>query len=207
MSPQSFADDLAYIRDLAEAGQKAPLLGGRFLAWWGGLTTLAYFLHYAIVRDLFGWPPGAFMVLWIGYILLGVGGSYVLGGMGLRGKPGAASTGNRVAVLVWKSGGLMLGAFFLGAGIRAWMGHGTVDAFNWSVPLVLGTYGLAQYVSGTIAGNRTLIRAGQAAIAAVVPAVMMVGMPEVWTTGAIIAALTVFLPGLLLMRNEPSATV
>jgi len=29
MSPQSLTDDLAYVRDLAEAGQKAPLLGGR----------------------------------------------------------------------------------------------------------------------------------------------------------------------------------
>ena len=41
MSPQSLTDDLAYVRDLAEAGQKAPLLGGRFLILWGALTTLA----------------------------------------------------------------------------------------------------------------------------------------------------------------------
>ncbi|HPF24821.1 MAG TPA: hypothetical protein PK417_15145 [Hyphomonas sp.] len=206
MSPQSLADDLAYIRDLAEAGQKAPLLGGRFLAWWGGLTTLAYFLHYAIVRDLFGWPETAFLVLWIGYAAIGLVGSMALQATVSHNKPGAASTGNRVTVRVWKSAGLMLGAYFLGATVRA-MTAGSVDAFNWSVPLVLGTYGLAQYVSGWIAGNRTLIRAGQAALAAVVPAVILVGTPEVWTTGAIIAALTVFLPGIILMRNEPSATV
>ncbi|MEZ6000183.1 hypothetical protein [Hyphomonas sp.] len=206
MSPQSIADDLAYIRDLAEAGAKAPLLGGRFLAWWGGLTTLAYFGHYAIVRGLVDVPPYALAVLWIGYAALGLSGTWVLRASLSRGKPGASSTGNRVSTLVWRSSGILLGAYFIGASVRAGM-SGNFDAFNNSVPFVLGVYGLAQYVSGWMAGNRILIRAGQAALAAVVPAVMMTGTPEIWTTGAIIAAIAVLIPGLLLMRSEPSDTI
>lgn len=36
MQDTTLKDDLAYVRDLAEAGQQAPLLGGRFLVFWGG---------------------------------------------------------------------------------------------------------------------------------------------------------------------------
>ena len=36
MSHSSLTDDLSYLRDMAEAGQNAPLLGGRFLSWWAG---------------------------------------------------------------------------------------------------------------------------------------------------------------------------
>ena len=63
MSPQSLADDLAYIHDLAEAGQRAPLLGGRFLAWWGGLTMLAYIGQYLIVTGISGLPPSAISLM------------------------------------------------------------------------------------------------------------------------------------------------
>ena len=206
MSHQSLTDDLAYVRDLAEAGQKAPLLGGRFLAWWGGLTTVAYLAHYAISQGYVGLPASALAVLWIGYAILGLVGTFLLQSSLSGGRPGENSTGNKVSTLVWKTTGLFLGAYFLGAFLRSLM-VSDFGAFFWSVPVVLGAYGLAQYVSGRIAGNRILIRAGQAAISAVVPAVMTVGQPEVWTTGAIIVALTVFLPGILLMRNEPSDTV
>lgn len=207
MSPQSIADDLAYIRDLAEAGEKAPLLGGRYLVWWGGLTTLAYLVHYSIAEGMFGLQPSAFGILWIGYVVLGVGVSFSLNATFGPGKPGAASTGNRVSALVWKSAGLFLGAYFTGAFLKAAL---TADGFNpfiWSVPLVIGVYGLAQYVGGMIAGNRVLTLAGQAALIATVPAVLLVGSNPLWLLGAAVAAFCILLPGILLMRNEPSATV
>ncbi len=39
---QPSADDIAYIRQLSESGARAPLIGGRFMAWWGLLLTIAY---------------------------------------------------------------------------------------------------------------------------------------------------------------------
>ena len=207
MSPQSLAEDLAYIRDLAEAGQKAPLLGGRFLVWWGGLTTFAYLAHYAIFEGMFGLGPTAFAILWTGYVVAGLGGSFALHATIGQGKPGATSTGNRVSALVWKSAGLFLGAYFTGAFLKAVTGDETFNPFIWSIPLVIGVYGLAQYVGGVIAGNRVLTLAGQAALVATVPAVLLVGSGASWLLGAAVAALCVLLPGILLMRNEPSATV
>ena len=207
MSPQSLADDLAYIRDLAEAGEKAPLLGGRYLVWWGSLTMLAYLAQYAILERLFGLPPQALAFLWGGYVILGLGGSFSMHRTFGPEKPGAASTGNRVSALVWKSAGLFLGAYFTGAFFKVALISDNVDPFIWSVPLVVGVYGLAQYAGGVIASSRVLTLAGQAALIATVPAVMLVGSTLSWLLGAAVAAFCILLPGILLMRNEPSATV
>lgn len=207
MSPQSLADDLAYVRDLAEAGQRAPLLGGRFHIWWGGLTTLAYLAHYAIAEGMTGLPSSALAILWIGYVIVGLAGSFTLQFTLSPAKPGASSTGNRVSALVWKGGGIFLGAYFTGAFLKTAINDGAVNAFLWSIPLVIGVYGLAQYVGGMIAGSRVLILAGQGALVAMVPAVMLVGSNYAWLVGAAVAAFCVLLPGILLMRNEPSDTI
>tara|TARA_R110000796_G_scaffold23085_25_gene66521 strand:- start:9338 stop:9958 length:621 start_codon:yes stop_codon:yes gene_type:complete len=206
MSPQSLTDDLAYVRDLAEAGQKAPLLGGRFLVWWGGLTTLAYLGHYAVTTNMFGLAPVAFAFLWIGYVILGMGGMFVMQASFSAHKPGAASVGNQVSRIVWQAAGYFLGAYFMGAFIAALLGQGTA-AFMWSVPMVIGLYGLAQYVSGVMAQNRILSLSGSAAIASTVPAVLLMHTPYIVLLGSAVAALCVLLPGLLLVRNEPSETV
>ena len=197
----------AYIRDLAEAGEKAPLLGGRYLVWWGSLTTLAYLAQYAILERLFGLPPQSLAFLWGGYVILGLGGSFSMHRTFGPEKPGAASTGNRVSALVWKSAGLFLGAYFTGAFFKVALISDNVDPFIWSVPLVVGVYGLAQYAGGVIASSRVLTLAGQAALIATVPAVMLVGSTLSWLLGAAVAAFCILLPGILLMRNEPSATV
>ena len=207
MSPQTLAEDLAYVRDLAEAGQRAPLLGGRFLVWWGSVTTLAYLGHYVIATGVMGFPPSALAILWSVYVVVGLGGSFTLHATLGSGKPGAASTGNRVSALVWKSAGIFLGAYFFGAFLKAAIGGNDFNPFIWSIPLVVGVYGLAQYVGGMIAGSRVLTLAGQAALVATVPAVLLVGSNLSWLLGAGVAAFCVLLPGIFLMRNEPSATV
>ncbi|MEQ3629445.1 MAG: hypothetical protein ABNH49_12375 [Hyphomonas sp.] len=206
MSPQSLTDDLAYARDLAEAGQKAPLLGGRFLILWGALTTLAYLGHYAIATGMWGLSPMAFAFLWIGYVVLGMGGMFIMQAGFSAHKPGAASVGNQVSRIVWQAAGYFLGAYFMGAFISALLGQGTA-AFMWSVPMVIGLYGLAQYVSGVMAQNRILSLSGSAAMASTLPAVLLMQTPYIVLLGSAVAALCVLLPGLLLMRNEPSETV
>ncbi|MEL6724162.1 MAG: hypothetical protein AAFP24_04035, partial [Pseudomonadota bacterium] len=71
MNDTTLQDDLAYVRDLAEAGQQAPLLGGRFLTFWGVLTSVAYFLHFSIAANLFGWPDTAYAWVWGTFIVAG----------------------------------------------------------------------------------------------------------------------------------------
>ncbi len=207
MSHQSLSDDLTYLRDMAEAGRNAPLLGGRFLSWWGGLTTLAYVGHYAISEGLMSLQPIAFAWMWSAYGILGFGGYKLLQMTFPTSKPGAESIGNKVSGLVWTGAGITLCAYFSGAILRSFADGQASEAFVWSVPLVLGVYGLSQLTSGLIAGNKVLAMAGWGAIASVAIAVFLMGSNILWLLGAGVAFLTVCLPGVVLLRGEPSETV
>lgn len=202
----SLADDLNYIRDLAEAGQKAPLLGGRFLAMWGGLVSLAYLGHFLIATGAVQLGGMAFLYLWIAFGLLGGIGQFLLVS-GVRGKAGQASAGNRVQAVLWTTSGIFLSVYFLGLIARMLLTGEGVEGFYWSVPMVLGLYGIGQFVTGEISGQPALKLAGIAAFAGVLAAVFLTGTEYIWLVGAVSAFLAVCVPGLLMMRAEPSETV
>lgn len=204
---RSMTDDLAYLKDLAESGQNAPLLGGRFLAWWGGLVTIAYISHYLIVTGATGLPNEAYAWLWIGFSVIGFGGFKVMQMTFPKSKPGASSLGNQISAVVWMAGGMVLFSFFSGVIIRSVLEGRASLGFLWSVPLVLGIYGICQLTSGLLAKSRALMLAGWGAIASSGVAAVFTGSNTVWLVGAIVAALTVFLPGVMLMRQEPSEVV
>lgn len=207
MSAQSLADDLSYVRELAEAGHRAPLLGGRFLAWWGGMVTAAYIGHFLIETDSLGLPMSALIWMWGGFVVIAFGGFKIMQFTFPHSKPGYASSGNRVSSMVWMGAGFALFAFFAGLFTKSLLEGQASPGFFWSVPVVLGMYGLSQLTSGLIAQSRPLIIAGWVAIAGVFFAVLAVGRSEIWLIGAAVAFLTVFLPGIILMRNEPSETI
>lgn len=202
----SLSSDLAYVRDLAEAGQNAPLLGGRFLAMWGGLVTLAYTGHYLIATGAFGLPPISYLVLWLGMGLVGGLGQYLLVAS-LRDKPGGASTGNRVQSVLWTTSGFFLFVYFVGLMARVFLTGEGVEGFYWSVPMVLGLYGIGQFVTGAMTGSGALKFAGIAAFAGVLAATFLTGTEYIWLVGAASAFAAVFVPGLMMMRAEPSETV
>ncbi len=204
MNPtRTLSEDLTYIRDLAEAGRNAPLLGGRFLALWGGLAALGYFSHFLIATGAFGLPPAALGAVWVSFAVLGAGGQFLLSRRA-RAKPGQSSAGNRVQAVLWTTAGLFLFAYFAGLIIRIQILGTGVEGFYWSVPMVLGLYGIAQFVTGTISSHKALKFAGLAAFAGVIATVFLTGTEYVWLAGSICAFFAVFVPGLILARCEPS---
>jgi len=206
MRTETLTSDLAYVRDLAEAGQNAPLLGGRFLMWWGGLMTPAYLGHYFISTGKIGVGPEFLWIWWLSLTLIGFVGQKVLKAV-FPPKPGASSVGNRVQGVLWMSAGFMLFAFFVGVFGRAFFLKGGFDGFYWSVPLVIGLYGLCQLVTGLIAESGALKFAGFAALAGSTVACLLTGTEYVWLAGAAVVFLAGFVPGLLMMRSEPATTV
>lgn len=204
---QSMTDDLNYLRDLAESGQHAPLLGGRFLAWWGGAATIAYLCHYLITTGALGLGPSAYGWMWGAFIVIGFGGFKVMQFTFPRSKPGASSVGNQISSTVWMAGGMVLFSFFTGVVIRSFMTGEASIGFLWSVPFVLGIYGICQLTAGLLGKSRVLMLAGWGAIASSGIAAIFTGSNLVWLVGAAVAAFTVFLPGIVLMRQEPSEIV
>lgn len=207
MNDTTLKDDLAYVRDLAEAGQSAPLLGGRFLAWWGGLVTLAYIGHYMIAAEIIGTGPVGFAYLWIAFAVIGVGGYLLLIKSMSGDKPGASSVGNRVEGNVWMIGGFALAANFITLAVKSAVTGEAAAEFSTSVPLVFSVYAIGLFTSGAIAGNQILKNAGYGALAMIALAIWFSGTNEVWAVAAIAAFLTVFIPGIFLLRQEPKSVV
>jgi hypothetical protein len=202
----SLSSDLAYLRDLAEAGENAPLLGGPFLAMWGGLVSLAYACHYIISQGMFGLDPAAYWIMWAGFGVIGGIGQYLLV-KGQNEKPGQSSAGNRVQGVLWTTSGVFMSVYFIGVIVRfVSTGEGT-EGFYWSVPMVLGLYGIGQFVTGAISGQTALKFAGIAAFAGVLAAVFLTGTEFIWLVGSASAFAAVCVPGLMMMRAEPAETV
>ena len=200
-------DDLAYVREIAESGASAPLLGGRFLAWWGLLATGAYLGHYAIIKGAAGLTPAALPVLWIGFTVLGLGGYFLLTRFFPANKPGASSAGNRASEYAWMASGFVLFSFFTGVTIKSMLTGAASSGYSWSIPLVLGVYGISQLVSGLMSSTRWLVLAGYAAIAFVGLTSIITDRAELYLAAALAAGITVFLPGLMMLRDEPSTTL
>lgn len=195
--------DLAYIRTLAEEGRTAPLLGGGHLAAFGALTGAAYLAHWAVLT--FDVSPIAFAGIWGGYGVAMAIASAVMGRR-VRDKPGAGAIGNRVERSVWFAAGLAIGAVALGAFARCVMQKSGAD-MDLLAPTVFAAYATGLLTTGRIAGDRILTAAAVLAYAVAGVAVALLYTPELYLVTAAGAVLTLLIPGLLLLRREPSTVV
>ncbi|MEL6725929.1 MAG: hypothetical protein AAFP81_10840 [Pseudomonadota bacterium] len=206
MNDTTLQDDLAYVRDLAEAGQQAPLLGGRFLTFWGVLTSVAYFLHFSIAANLFGWPDTAYAWVWGTFIVAGgIGQGFLVST--IRNKPGGNSVGNRSEATVWMAGGFALFAYFATLIVKSIVVGGPVPGFEASLPLVFAIYGTGLITSGIMGNVKVLTYAGYGALAMVALSIWFEGAASSWAVASLGAFLTVLVPGLLMMRQEPKSVV
>ena len=194
-------DNLDYVRKLAESGAHAPLLGGRFMLWWGLCLTLAYLAHHFALRGMIGDGRTIFGIIWIGFAVAGVGGQLVLGRT-MPAKAGSGSAGNRASHPVWLAGACAIASMVVGAVIAAERGAGPAT-FDWIVPVAFAVYASALIVTGTLARDSITRLAGYGAVIMVGLFTALILSPDRYLLAAAGVFLTVFLPGLLLLRAEP----
>lgn len=199
-------DDLDFLRDMADAGAHAPLLGGRFLAWWGGVITIAYGLHYLIDSGRMGTGPETIGFMWAGMMVVALAGYFLLGALFPKDKPGSSSPGNR-ADIVWMAAGMSIFAFFMGAIPATASGIMPPEAINYSLPMVFAVYACSLMVTGSLARNRILTIAAWGAIVLVGAMTFMAMQVEVYLVAMAGVFLCVFVPGLLLLKSEPKSVV
>lgn len=199
-------DDLAYLRDLAEAGQDAPLLGGRFFVWWGGVSTLAYAIHFGLISGHLDFGPAAYAWLWIGYLVIGILGQAALARTLSPDKPGQSSPGNKVEANVWMIAGFALLTYF-GVLMLKFLAGGGTDGFAHSIPVVFTAYAISMYISGAMGKTAILKWTAYASLIVIALAVWFQGTEFIWAVAAFGAFVTVFLPGVALLRAEPKSLV
>jgi hypothetical protein len=201
----SSADDIAYVRQLSESGAHAPLTGGRFMAWWGLLVALGWTAqHLALNGQLSTGPDGRiFGIIWGTFGLVGGVGQLVLART-MPAKAGAGSAGNRAAHSVWAAGAFSILSMVAGVGLLAGTGYGYL-VFDWIVPVAFAVYACALIVTGKLAGDTIVVSAGYGAVIMVGLFTAAIMHPDRYLLAAAGAALTMLLPGLLLVRREPKA--
>jgi hypothetical protein len=195
------SEDIRYVRQLAESGVQAPLLGGRFMAWWGLLLTAAYVAHHLALAGALGDDRRIFPLIWAAFGLAGLAGQLLLA-RSMPAKAGAGSAGNRASRIGWCTAGMAIASMVAGVTVAAASGGGPAT-FDWIVPLAFAVYACALLVTGSLAKSRTTMAAGAGAIAMVGLFAAFILSPERYLLAAAGVALTVLLPGLLLLRAEP----
>lgn len=200
-SARTTSDDLDYVRRLAESGAHAPLLGGRFMLWWGLCLTIAYVAHHFALRGTIGDGRSIFGIIWISFSVAGVAGQFFLART-MPGKSGTGSAGNRASHPVWMAAALSITSMVVGTVIAARSGAGPAT-FDWIVPVAFAVYASALIATGTLARDAVTRLAGYGAAIMVGLFTAMIFSPDRYLLAAAGVFLTVFVPGLLLLRAEP----
>lgn len=199
---QTSPDDLAYVRRLAESGAMAPLVGGRFMAWWGLLIAIGWSAQHFAIHGVIGDGNTIFGMIWGSFAVVGLLGQWLLA-RAMPGKPGQGSAGNRASRIVWSAGAMAIVSMVVGVAILAQrVGY---DVFDWIVPVAFAVYACALIVTGALAGERIATFAGYGAVLMVGLFTAVILDPNRYLIAAAGAAATVLLPGILLTLREPRA--
>jgi hypothetical protein len=198
-------DDIAFIRQLSESGARAPLIGGRFIAWWGFLLVAAYLGQHLVVTGALTPPNLSLAIIWFAFAIVGGIGQRLLA-RGVKDKPGSGSAGNLAVRAVWTAAAWSIVAMVVGTSL---ISNGKTDLaagphpWDFIVPVAFAVYACAQWVGGELAGNRMLKIAAAGAIVMVGLFTGLSRWPDRYLLVAGGIALTMMIPGLLLVRAEP----
>jgi hypothetical protein len=206
MTKEELVEDLAYVRTLAEEGRHAPLIGGSFLILFGTLLAIGYFAQWAALTSLFGHAPAAvYGYIWMAYGVLAFVGFFVLV-RHVRAMPGRASVSNRVDSALWRASGLAITTVVVGC-ITRMIIAGDDYAPNAIMAAAFGFFGLALGVSATISGQGWL--RGFSLLAFATSAVLWTFINEPWAylLASVASVVVLLLPGVILVRRQPSAIV
>ena len=208
--PQDLAGELAYVKTLAEEGRNAPLVGGAIYLIWGVVIAAASLLNYFAFTGALSLPFFGGLWFWVAAFAAGWGSSIAYGAR-RRGAPGALTIGNKTASAAWLAVGLFLSIFWIAA--MAFRGHFTSVGiepgyvFGLIFPIAFGAYGIAFFATAVAARLDWMRGFAGAAWIFSIAALYFIGDEKQFLIGAAGSLVCAALPGVLLMRREPSDTI
>lgn len=210
-TPQGeLAGEIAYVKSLAEEGRNAPLVGGVIYVIWGvvvGLASLLGYLHYA---EIFALPFAGTIWFWIAALGVGWAASVIIGRRSAT-KPGALTVGNKTAGAAWFAVGVFMTIFWIAT--LAFQGHFRLAGmepkviFGLMFPIAFGLYGVAFYATAIAARLDWMRGFAFAAWIFSIASFYFLGDAKQLLVGAAGSVVCALLPGVLLMRREPSDIV
>jgi hypothetical protein len=194
--------DLDYLRSVAESGENAPLIGGRFLVIWGGLAMLACVAHWAIMAQAVPIAQPFVGAVWLVYGATGL----ILTAIFCRGlmrKPGSGSIGNRVNRIIWRSVGIGIGLYVAGIVFSVTALDASPVLFDSILTIALFGYAIAFSVTAALSAEKWLYGPAWISIAAAALSPAFYGRPELYLMVATIILFAAVVPGFRQIGREP----
>jgi hypothetical protein len=202
---QTVHDDIAYMRALATDGRRAPLLGGSILITAGLLFGGASVVHYGIDTGVLALPPVAYAWLWGGVFLLFMIALTLLNRR-IGKLPGAMSLANRAAGTAWMGVGLVIFTASISMAVIGWKYDTAIPTLLFP-SLIFAVYGAGWAVSATVSGVKWQWVLAIAAWIAAPAIALLSGDPALWLAYAAGLFAFALLPGIALVRQQPSLVV
>lgn len=203
---QNVKDDIAFMRALAAEGQRTPLLGGAILAAAGLIFGVASVAYWAMLTGILSLPHGwGSFGIWMGALAVFLVALTVVNRR-VGGKPGASSPTNKASGAAWSGIGFAifaLGMSYAAAGFRLQ----SEDIMSTFPSVIFALYGAGWAVASAMTGKKWLwwVALGSWAMAPLLG--WFATTPEQYLIYAAGLLLLTFLPGVALMRQEPSDIV
>lgn len=202
---QAIQDDIAYMRGLAHEGRHAPLLAGPILVMAAIVFGAANIGQWAINADVIQVNPWAQLWLWIASgVVFAIGLTVLIGRM--KGKPGINSAGNKAVGAAWSAVGY--GIFVTWLALVAL----SVKTGNWSWMAVMPTavlvaYGSAWMIGAAMTRTRWMSFTALAAYIGAVAVAWFIDSPMIYLVFTVVLMAVALVPGIILMRQEPSEVI
>jgi hypothetical protein len=199
-------NDLDYLRALAEEGQHAPLLGGRFALLWGILLSLTLTTHWLALTHRI---PLGIENIGLAWFTMGITGGVISAFLGnrLRLKPGAGSVGNRVSQHAWTMSGWAIFTYAISIVIGRVFGEATNADFDSIMPMAFCIYAIAYFTTGKLSGNKNMTFIAAIALIGAAITGALIHQSEAYLVATLFVVLTSVIPGIIMMRREPAQTV
>ena len=197
--------DMAFIAGVSRAARSAPLLGGRFLLFWGTLVGAAWLGQWAILSGVAGLGTAWIGALWIAFgVVAGVGMTVLT--RSVKRKPGQGAASNRVETAVWTGAGFGLFAYAGMVILAGILGALTEPAiYDTIIGVAFVVYAVA-FLATAAASRQAWLRLFAAISftgAGLVP--FFLGQPVLYLISAVIVFVVAVVPGAILLSREPAA--
>ena len=200
-SGSSPAEQLAFLRSLAAAGQDAQITAGPYLVAGGAWFGVASLFHWAVSSGLLDLEPSAYGAIWIA-AALGFGINLFL--LVRRDSDRPESGSNRALNAVWTA----IGYSMFVAWVSLWLASSRTDDYSLmnALPLyILAVYGAAWSVAGMLTGQRWIRATAIAAFASAILVGVLIDSPHLMLAYAAALFACALVPGLVMMRRAAAA--
>lgn len=206
MSNSPLADDIAFVRQMAEEGATAPTLGGRFSVWWGTLVAAALVCHWAIIAGHLPLESNMIGVIWMTMAIVGTIGTVILG-RSLNNKPGLSAPGNRAESAVWPviSAGIFL--YAIATAFAVAVREQPVLLFNTIIPIAFILHAVGAAIAGSLYRRSSPWMVVAASLILAALSMFWIDRPEIYLLAAVGVMITQIIPGLIDLRAEPKSVV